>query len=302
MNRDVTDEGMALRGACDCHVHVIGPIEAYALTPVRSYTPQPATADDLIDMMKRSRIDRAVIVQPSVFGVDNQCALDALPRLMEAGLQGRVVAVLGADHTPSHIDHLHACGVRGLRVNLQSHAGASLDQATQQIQAASVICERNGWHLQLFVDRQTIHALKTVLQALPVPIVLDHFAGLSVDGVEDVEDEASRSVLGLLASGQVWIKLSGTYRLTRDPFDTRLATLAQRLAAINPERLVWASDWPHTPKHQGQPMVNPPVQPYRAINTARLRQMVDTWFAPAVGDQVLVHNPARLYQFTTLTD
>ena len=293
-NRTVQDQVMPLSGVCDCHVHVIGPFDRYPLSPLRSYTPQFATADHLVDMMQRLAIDRAVIVQPSIFGTDNSCSLEAVPRLQQAGLQGRVVAVLDGEVTPSQIDRLHRQGVRGLRVNLQSHAGAPLDQALDQIRAASAICERNGWHVQLFMDRQTIHATKEVLQSLPVPVVLDHFAGLCVDSVDD---EPSRSVLELLASGQAWIKLSGTYRVTRDPFDERLKPLAQTLAAINPDRLVWASDWPHTPKHHGKASIEPPVKPYRSIDTAHLLHLIDTWLEPAVREQVLVDNPARLYEF-----
>ncbi len=291
------NDEIPLSGICDCHVHVIGPFDAYTLTPIRSYTPQPATVDHLIGMMQRSRIDRTVIVQPSIFGTDNACSLDAVPRLEQAGLQGRVVAVLDGEATPRQIDDLHAQGVRGLRVNLQSLTGSSLAQALHRINTASAICERNGWHVQLFVDRQTIHAAKDVLQALPVPVVFDHFAGLGLDGIVD---EATQSVFDLLASGQAWIKLSGTYRLANDPFDERLGLLAQTLAKINPDRLVWGSDWPHTPKHQGRPSTDPPVKPYRSIDTVRLLQLVDTWFTPALRQRILVDNPDVLYQFTAL--
>lgn len=79
----------ALRGVCRCHVHVIGPHDRYPLMPVRSYTPMDATAADLAAMMRYAGVDRAVVVQPSVLGLDNPCTLDALQYFASQGLQGR---------------------------------------------------------------------------------------------------------------------------------------------------------------------------------------------------------------------
>ncbi len=124
-----------LRDVCDCHVHVIGPHDQYPLVPVRSYTPMHATATDLVAMMRRSGVDRALVVQPSVLGLDNRCSLNALEYLASQDLQGRAVAVLTTTLPASELDELHRAGVRGLRVNLQSNAGASLAQAREAARA-----------------------------------------------------------------------------------------------------------------------------------------------------------------------
>lgn len=285
-----TDE----RDVCDCHVHVIGPMQRYRLVDKRSYTPMPATAEDLIEMMQRCSVGRAVIVQPSVLGQDNTCTIDAMATIAQAGRQARAVAVLEHAVAPSQLDQWHRQGVRGLRVNLQSHASGDLSLARQALQLAASQCERNGWHVQLYVDRQTLYQLSEVIQALAVPVVLDHFAGLSAD---EPPDAAANYVFELLATGEAWIKLSGNYRITTDPLDPALGDLARQLAAINPDHLVWASDWPHTPSHSGQATVNPPVTPYRDIDTCALSEQVQHWLAPATAKQVLCDNPARLYGF-----
>lgn len=285
----------ALRGVCDCHVHVIGPHDRYPLVPVRSYTPMDATAADLAAMMRNAGVDRAVVVQPSVLGLDNRCTLDALQYLASRGLQGRAVAVLPDTTSASELDDLHQAGVRGLRVNLQSHAGASLAQAREALERAIRLCERHHWHVQLYVGRQLIQALASDIETAPVKVVLDHFAGLAVTGCDD---ESSLAVLRLLGSGNTYIKLSGTYRVTDDAFDPRLADLARQLAAINPENLVWGSDWPHTPQHTGQASHQPPVKSYRKMDTARLSGIVFDWFEPPLAQTILVHNPARLYDFS----
>src|SRR5262245_6975104 len=70
-----------LTGACDCHVHVIGPTSRVPLASPRSYTPMDAPLPVLEAMMTRVGLDRAIIVQPSIYGTDNSCLLDALSRL-----------------------------------------------------------------------------------------------------------------------------------------------------------------------------------------------------------------------------
>jgi len=295
LQTNAVSQSAALRGVCDCHVHVIGPHEQYPLVPVRSYTPLHATATDLAAMMRRSGVDRAVVVQPSVLGLDNRCSLDALEHLTSQGLEGRVVAVLPNTLPASELDDLHRAGVRGLRVNLQSNTGAGLAQAREALQNAIRLCERHAWHVQLFVNRQMVQALSSDIENAPIEVVLDHFAGLSVSGCDD---ESSLAVLRLLGSGNIHIKLSGNYRITDDAFDLRLADLARDLAGVNPEHLIWGSDWPHTPKHAGQAVNHPTIKPYRRIDTNRLSGAVFEWFEPPLAKRVLVENPARLYDFS----
>jgi predicted TIM-barrel fold metal-dependent hydrolase len=70
--------------------------------------------------------------------------------------------------------------------------------------------------------------------------------------------------------------------------------LARRLAAGNPERMVWGSDWPHTPPH-GQAHEE---QPYRDLDTRGLLALVRTWLDdPRLQNLLLSDNPARLYGF-----
>ena len=100
-------------------------------------------------------------------------------------------------------------------------------------------------------------------------------------------------------SGNVWVKISGAYRTAPDPYDPRLGTLARRLVDANPDRIVWGSDWPHTPAHG--PQRRDPLQemPFQNQDTLGLLNLVPQWLN---GDdklvrKVLVSNPARLYGF-----
>jgi predicted TIM-barrel fold metal-dependent hydrolase len=276
-------------GACDCHVHVIGPKTRFPLSPERNYTPMDAPADLLRAMLTRLGLDRVVIVQPSIYGTDNACTLDAMRQIGDA----RGVAVLPAGVPGSTLDDLHRRGVRGLRVNIASGNAPQLDSIRERLTAAAQLSARNGWHVQVFMPSAALHALTPVMRELPAVVVIDHFGmpPLGADG-----DGAVRSLLQLLESGRCWIKLSGTYRVATDPSDPRIAVLARRLAQANPERIVWGSDWPHTPAH-GMTHDNT-EQPYRDIDTRALLGVVRAWFDDArLQNQVLVSNPARLYDF-----
>ncbi len=228
------------RASCDCHVHVIGPKRRFPLARERSYTPMDAAVGQLAAMLKRLGLERVVLVQPSFYGTDNACMLDAMAQLENV----RGVAVLPAHVPAAELDALNDQGIRGLRVNIASSGAASSDTIARAIKAAAQLCEPHGWHVQMFVAADAIEPLAPVLRALPVDSVLDHF-GLIAPGSTN---GALRALTALLESGKTWVKISGAYRIADDPADARIGPLARTLCAANPERIVWGSDWPHTPQ------------------------------------------------------
>jgi predicted TIM-barrel fold metal-dependent hydrolase len=277
-------------GACDCHVHVIGPKRRYPLSPDHRYTPVDAPVGQLAAMLKRLKLDRVVIVQPSFYGTDNTCTLDAMAALDNA----RGVAVLPADATESEIDTLNDQGVRGLRVNIASAGSSSLEAMRADIKAAAAQCAIHGWHVQIFVAADLLEPLAPILRALPVDTVIDHFGLLS----PVADNGARKTLLGLLESGKVWVKISGAYRMADDYNDARVGALARALCAANPERIVWGSDWPHTPRHDLRGPDRDTEQPFQDIDPADLLALVPRWLEDdALVHRVLVDNPARLYGF-----
>jgi predicted TIM-barrel fold metal-dependent hydrolase len=276
--------------SCDCHVHVIGPKARFPLPRERRYTPMDAPAEALQAMLKRLRLDRVVLVQPSFYGTDHSCMLDAMRKIPNA----RGVAVLPADAPESELAALNAQGVRGLRVNIATFGTRNLNEMREGIRAAAALCERQSWHVQTFIPADAIEPLAPLLLALPVPAVIDHF-GLIAPGAED---GALRMLLELLHSGKVWVKISGAYRIAEDPNDPRIGPLARRLCAVNPERIVWGSDWPHTPKHNIHSGGSETELPFQPIDTAGLLDLVPRWLEDdALVQRVLVDNPAALYGF-----
>jgi predicted TIM-barrel fold metal-dependent hydrolase len=250
-------------------VHVFGPAARYRFAPARAYTPPDASIDDLLKLQKRLGFERVVIVQPSVYGTDNSCTLDALKEL---GARARGVAVID-ESTP--IEGMQEAGIRGVRVNLQT---GGLDDPKLIEKAARRVAPL-GWHVQTFAR---ISILKG-LGALPVPLVVDHF-GLPADRAE-VEYLAD-----LLKTRNVYVKLSGTHRLSMDP-----GPVVRALVAANPERCLWGSDWPHPASGPRNPRV---VQPFDPIDDLASLERLHGWVGDAaLFRKILVDNPARLYDF-----
>jgi predicted TIM-barrel fold metal-dependent hydrolase len=279
-------------GACDCHVHVVGPKRQFPLAARRSYTPMDAPLAELRAMLARLGLERVVIVQPSFYGFDNSCMVAALEEL---GLVARGVAAVAPGATPAEIDALHRAGVRGIRLNMASLGTATAETLTSLLRDTATLCERHAWHIQLFVHAEIIPVLAKLVGSLEVPVVIDHF-GLVRPA--DGEGPAARALLDLLGSGRVWVKLSAPYRIADDLDDPRIGAFVQRLLGANPECLVWGSDWPHTPKHGASPVHDDREMPYREIDTKRLLQRMATWCPePRRLEDILVRNPARLYDF-----
>ena len=280
-------------GACDCHVHVVGPQSAYPMAQARQYTPPQASVADLRAHLARLGLTRAVVVQPSVYGCDNRCLLDSLAAL---GGAARGVAVLDETVDDAEIDRLDAAGVRGVRINVES-AGLHDPQAlSARLGRWSRRLACKGWHLQIYAGFEVVAAMAPLLHRSAVPLVLDHFAMVPAGMAPD--DPRLRAVLALLRDGPVHVKLSAPYRIAGESAQDRAAVsaLARLLIGARPERLLWGSDWPHTHREAGKAAHE--TSRYRRVDAAGMAADVQQWLpGEALKRQVLVDNPARLYGF-----
>jgi predicted TIM-barrel fold metal-dependent hydrolase len=274
---------------CDTHVHVFGSLEAYPMPPDRHYTPPPASTQDLLAHLQGQGLSRVVLVQPSVYGFDNACLLDGLDVLKG---RARGVVVINEATTQAQLQAMHARGVRGVRINQESVAASDVTRLEQALRIRAAQVAHLGWHIQVYAQTAVIAACAPLIRQLGLPVVLDHFA-LWCDPSSISPD--AQTVLGLLQDGVVYIKLSGSYRV---PLQTpeELCTVAHNLLATRADRILWASDWPHTNRTPGLKPTQ--ISPYRHIAPSNLRSERDAWLVNlAVQQQVLVDNPARLYGF-----
>jgi predicted TIM-barrel fold metal-dependent hydrolase len=266
-------------GSCDCHAHIFGPQDRYPYTRNRSYTPPEASTAAYRRMLEALGFKRAVIVQPSVYGVDNSCTRDAITN---SGGLWRGVAVVEPCITEARLADLHAAGFRGVRINLLFKGGLHMDTLEQ---IAHVI-QPLGWHVQLLLDGRDLPEMAERLRRLPVDFVVDHMGHMPAS--LGIAHPGFQTLLDLLRGGNCWVKLSGAYRISAKPlpYDDAIP-FARALVQTGPDKLVFGTDWPH-------PSISVPMP-----QDASLLDLLPLWTPDeATRHQVLVQNPAQLYDFT----
>lgn len=280
-------------GSCDTHAHVVGPHDRYPLSGTRQgIVPPEALLSDYMGMLDALGIARGVLVQPSAYGTDNTSLLDALAAYPDR-LRG--IAILEAhemDH--DHLMRLSEAGVRGLRFNTRgsspTSAGSSAPVPLDAVLDAGPRLADAGLHAQFLMLIDRFPDADKQLKDYPVDIVIDHMGYPSPEA--GVNSAGMNSLLRLLDTGRCWIKLSAPYRFSGQdvPYDD-VAAIAQRLVQAAPERMLWASDWPHSASFP------PNQQPKRTMpNDGTLLDLLETWAPDAATRQkILVDNPARLY-------
>lgn len=286
-------------GACDCHLHVFGPHARFALAPGRSYTPPEATLADYEARAAALGLSRMVLVQPSPYGTDNACLLDALAR---AGGKARGIVALGPDRSDEGANDeaalaaMDAAGVRGVRVTLNAKGSDSPEAVAAAIARLGPRMAARGWHIQVFASLASIAGAAEAIRAAPVPVVLDHM-GLARPGSVGGADFAR--LLSLLSDGRCWVKLSGADRITGSDADFAPALPVMRaLADANSEHLVWGSDWPHTARHAGGADAGAPAAHRPLDDAALLRLLIDAVGTGTALTRILSDNPGRLYGFS----
>lgn len=266
-------------GAVDCHFHVFGPASEWPYAPGRSYTPPDATLAGYEQLAETFGIGRAVIIQPSPYGMDNRRSLQAVA---DSRLPMRAVLVVEPTVTAAELAEYHRLGARGVRLNLLFGAGLAMETADALAQRIREF----GWHLQFLADVSTIDALPRLVERLRVPVVFDHLG--HVPAQKGPADAGFQNLLALVREGLAWVKLSGTYRstaLAHTPYeDTR--PFVDALIEANPHQLVWGTDWPH-------PSIAVPMP-----DDTDLIDQFDTWVDDeALRQAIFVANPERLYGF-----
>ena len=279
--------------SCDCHVHVFGAQTRFPMSKDRTYTPAEASASSLAAHQDVLGLDRVVIIQPSIYGIDNRCTLDAI-RVIGSGARG--IAVLGRDVTNDELETIAQGGIVGLRLNLAAAAVTDLDQARRELDWAFLIADRVGWHVQIFTELSVIAALADSLARAPCPVVVDHFG--RADASRGPRQAGLDALLELVTSGAVYVKLSAPYLISSLPRHDDVASLVSAFVAANPDRLLWGSNWPHPGGGTGSIDRNA-TTPFRNIDDGTALDRFAQWASDdAALEKILVDNPARLFGFT----
>jgi len=262
-------------GACDCHVHIYEP-ERFPLTQQIAR----ASWSDYQQVQRRLGLERALLVQANGYGFDMGCLLDALA---QAGDAARAIAVIAPDTSDETLSRLHSAGVRGVRFMLIPGAQGAL--GWDELEPISARIAELGWVINLQVDGRQLPEFEARIRALPSLVSIDH-TGKFLEPV-GIDHPGFKSLLSLLDSGKVWVKVSAPYETSKagPPHYEDVSVLARTLVQAFPERCLWASNWPH-----------PGRSP--APDDMAMLDLLSEWaLDDNVRRRILVDNPARLYGF-----
>jgi 2-pyrone-4,6-dicarboxylate lactonase len=274
--------------SCDSHFHVFGPPEVFPFLSTHEYTPPAAPLEHYAKMIAVIGIERAVVVQPSVHGLDNSATLDAIKNS-----NGRFRGVGRIDDkTPkAELQRLHEGGIRGVRFNLldRPRGNVKLDVLDRCVENIADL----GWSIDLHIDAKSLLEQERRIRSTLVPVVIDHIA--RVKPAEGLNQPAFQLLLDLLKLKHVWVKVSGADKICNTivhdyfglPF-VEVVPYARAVISAAPDRVIWGTDWPHSNN----------FAPGHTPNDGDLVDLLAE-FAPdeQTRTRILVDNPAALYGF-----
>jgi predicted TIM-barrel fold metal-dependent hydrolase len=230
------------QGACDTHLHVLGPFDRFPLADARPYTPPEAPLEKAIVMLDTLGIERMVVAHVSAHGMDLKATLDALSRL---GDRARGTALLEPGVSDSEIEKLHNAGMRGVRLSPAYGAQTSINEAALRYWAERIA--PFDWHIAMWPSEvDEIALLRRLVDELPARLVIDHLGNAAWAPALGVSQPGFRQLIELLRTDRVWVKLSAMYRASDAGSPWReLIPYGAALVEANPGRMLWASDWPH---------------------------------------------------------
>lgn len=268
--------------ACDSHAHICGPAASYPYWSGRIYTPPDCLLGDYRHLLSVLGVQRAVLVQPSVYATDNRLLLDAL---REAGPDFRGVAVVEDSIDDAALAHMHALGVRGVRCNIVDIVEDKGKLPLAMLERLAAKIQRFGWHIELLMHADEFPDMDRAFDGFPVDIVLGHLGYLRTE--KGTSDPGFQALLRLMRKNKAWVKLTGPYRISALPLPyTDTLPFAHALMATAPHRVLWGTDWPHV-------MMKGPMP-----NDGDLCDVLAQWIPDeTLRRRVLVDNPAALYGF-----
>lgn len=265
-------------GGWDCHAHLFGPYARFPLAAERSYTPPEALEPQYMALLHRLGMRHGVLVHPSAYGDDHSRLLHALAA--QPALRGVVVV---RPDSPLPLKGLREKGVRAARFSHRSNAGGNYagSASVADLRALAPSLAEAGLHAEIWTDCRALPEIAADIRKLPIPLVIDHMGGF--DPKAGIDEPGFRTMLELLESGHVWVKLSAYRNLLQEPDWEAGRVFQQKLVAANPEQLVWGSDWPFL-------RITPEPDPVKLLD------MFMEWAgSDAIVRQVLSLNPGRLY-------
>jgi 2-pyrone-4,6-dicarboxylate lactonase len=273
--------------ACDAHFHVFGAPDRYPHGTGLRYPPPLAPLPEYLRLASRLGIERMVFVQPSAYGRDNRCMLDAMQEIGVARCRG--IVDVDENIADTELDRLNTLGVRGVRINVspvQVQESGLMAKLLPRIRRLDARCAEIGWHLDFLLPGWLTKDLMKTLHALECEFTLAHMGMFLAK--DRMWQPGFQQLLDLLRNGNggCWVKFTGTYRISTAPDFADVLPMAQSLIEAAPDRIIWGSDYPH-------------LSFADKVGSVALFNLLEQWAPdPAIREAILTKNPARLFGFS----
>ncbi|MEX2376126.1 MAG: amidohydrolase family protein [Dehalococcoidia bacterium] len=232
--------------ACDAHLHAFGSRSEYPLIANLRDEPPIATVEQCMELGASLGLERIVFVQPSGYGTDNRCQLDAAAAM---GLdRARVVVALEDDVSEAELEPLSDRGVCGIRINVspvEPYRPELIPDVAEQVRLMESHCRRLGWHLDFLFPDWLTSAFMPEFRKLQVPYTIAHLGMNRADA--GVEAQGFQDLLELMSSGDrnCWVKFTASYRISQDAGYQDVVPMAQAAVQSASDRVLWGTDYPH---------------------------------------------------------
>jgi 2-pyrone-4,6-dicarboxylate lactonase len=271
--------------ACDSHFHVFGPEHRYPYSADLRYKPPLAPLDDFLIHSEKLGMERYVFVQPSAYGRDNACMLDAMRSVGPQRCRG--IVEVDENIPDAELERMHALGVRGVRINVNPtkppEPGFS-HGLLERIEKLDHRCSELGWMLDFLTPGWLTRELIPTMKKLASPFSVAHMGMFPAK--DGTRQPGFQEFLALIPqTKKLWIKLTGVYRISTDPQFKDAAPLARALIEAAPDRVIWGSDYPH-------------LSFADKVTSAGLFRLLGEW-APdeATRRRILADNPEKCFGF-----
>ncbi len=262
--------------SCNAHLHILD----------AAYLPKgkkPTRLGEITEYKKiaeRLHLQRAVFVQPKVYGTNNDCLLHAIQVFGKERSVG--IAVVNGNVSEQELVHLDQSGVRGLRFSVWNPQNAVV--SFEDCLPLSYRIKELEWNIQLHMGATQLLENANTIEKLPCKVVIDHMGRL--DTALGIKDPAFAQICKWLDKGNFWVKLSGPYLNTKTGYPWEDASnVARAFVRYAPERLVWGSDYPHLTEKEDIP------------EEVFVRQISEWIGEKSAQQKILVDNPQVLYGF-----
>jgi 2-pyrone-4,6-dicarboxylate lactonase len=270
--------------ACDSHFHVFGPAERYPYGADLRYQPPLAALEEYLQLARQLGCERFVFVQPSAYGRDNTCMLDAM---RVVGKKCRGIVDVDENASETDLQRLNEAGARGVRVNVNPikppEPGFSKTMLSR-IERLDARCAELGWMLDFLTPGWLTRELIQVMGKLKSRFTVAHMGMfLAKDGPRQ---PGFREFIDFLRGCERgWVKFTGTYRMSVAPAFADVEPMARALIEAVPDRIIWGSDYPH-------------LSFADKVGSVELFNLLAQW-APdaAMRKKILVDNPQTLFAF-----